>query len=283
MKNIEDSTIIICSIVRNAERGLRKNIPIIETLCTQFNRHKVFVYENDSTDATKAILIEWQERDPENVMISINDSNHDKTIPSPGDVKCNPFYSSKRISKMVSLRNNYMKFIELQGWEADYLMVVDLDVAWLNLEAILSSFKTNVEWDAVTAFGYSLSPKLRKRYHDAYALTEYGDDGNPQTEEKIKDLADKYGKMSANDVWRRVYSAFGGLSIYKFDAIKNLRYLLLPNDDKRVEVRCEHYSIYKQMAERGYNKIYINPAMVLKYQDLSISIIFNFLKRKLGI
>ena len=51
-----DRTIIICSIVRNAERGLKKNIPEIRLLCQMFGGYKVFVYENDSTDKTKHLL-----------------------------------------------------------------------------------------------------------------------------------------------------------------------------------------------------------------------------------
>lgn len=176
---------------------------------------------------------------------------------------------------MAWIRNRYMEYVELQDWKADYLMVVDLDVSRLYLEGILSSFETKIEWDAVCAFGYSVSPKLKKRYHDTYALTEWGDEKNAQTEKKIKNLADKYGKLKPTDNWIRVFSAFGGLAIYKFDAIKGLRYEAIANKDKRVEVRCEHFSMYNQMAERGYNHFYINPAMVLKYQDLTFGIVWN--------
>ena len=51
------SSIIICSIVRNAEKGLINNIPIIDALCEHFNDYKIIIYENDSTDNTKNILI----------------------------------------------------------------------------------------------------------------------------------------------------------------------------------------------------------------------------------
>jgi hypothetical protein len=276
-----ENSIIVCGIVRNAEKGLSRNIPVIESLCTFFCDYKIFVFENDSIDETKKLLEDWHRRDPANVIVSLNNTNSEKTIPSCGEVKCNPFYSYKRISKMVSLRNKYLDFIENNSWEADYFMVVDLDVASLNLSAILNSFNNKIKWDAVTAFGYSLSPRLHRRYHDTYALTEYGDEDNPQTEKKIKDLADKYAKMKETDGWVRVFSAYGGLAIYRYEAIKGLRYRLLRNDDERVEVRCEHYSIYKQMAERGYDKVYINPAMTLKYQETNFTIIMNSLLRRL--
>lgn len=282
--DISKKSIIVCGILRNAEKGLKKNIPVINTYCNSFRDYKVFIYENDSTDYSKDLLKAWQESDPLHVFISLNNTDASKTIPSAKEVGIvNPFFSKHRIKKMVTLRNYYMDFIEDNHWSADYLMVVDLDVASLYLEPIMSSFETDIEWDAVTALGYSLSPKLRRRYHDTYALTEYGDEKNPQTELKIKKLADKYGKLKAADEWPRVFSGFGGLAIYRFEAIKGLHYQLIENNDSRVEVRCEHYSIYKQMVERGYDKVYINPAMTLKYQDLTWKIVLNTIKRKFGV
>ena len=50
MKKIDQSSIIICSIVRNAEKGLKRNIPVIQEFCKYFANYRVVVYENDSTD-----------------------------------------------------------------------------------------------------------------------------------------------------------------------------------------------------------------------------------------
>lgn len=280
---LHSKSIIICSIVRNAERGLRKNIPVITQFCSYFQDYHIVVYENNSMDQTKKILESWEKELGEKAYFVMEDTNSEKTIPLAKNVSCNPFFSKKRIAKMVSLRNQYMDAIDLKGWNADFLMIVDLDVAQLYLDPILTSFSRNIEWDAITAFGYSISPKLKKRYHDTYALTEFGDENNPQTEEKIMSLADKYGSLDSSNDWIRVFSAFGGLAIYKFEAVKGLRYQLIDNDDSRVEVRCEHYSIYKQMVERGYNITYINPAMILKYQSVSFNIIIGKIRRMFNI
>lgn len=278
--NLKEKSIIVCSIVRNAERGLRRNIPVVKELCKRFGDYKVVVYENDSTDGTKELLQVWMDEDKENVFCLMSDGVSAPVIPSASSVSCNPFFSRKRIAKMAFLRNQYLEFVEQQTWKADYLMVVDLDVAQLYFDGILPSFSSDApEWDAVTAFGYSTSPKLKRRYHDTYALTEWGDEKEPQTEQKIKSLADKYGCLTPHDEWVRVFSAFGGLAIYRFEAIQGLRYQALPNDDNRVEVRCEHYSLYKQMVERGFRRFYVIPAMALKYQDLTLKIIVNRINR----
>lgn len=277
-----DRTIIICSIVRNAERGLKRNIPEIKRLCQMFRGYKVFVYENDSTDKTKQLLQGWHDSDPANVFVSLNDMSAQPTIPSVSDVPgINPFYSQKRIDKMAMLRNAYMQFVDDMGWSADYFVVVDLDVARISADNIMSSF-VREDWDAVTAFGYSTSPKLKRRYHDTYALTELGDEENPQTEEKIIKNSKKYANLNNDNPWVRVFSAFGGLAIYRFESIKGVRYEALKNNDPRVQVKCEHYSIYYQMKRRGFDRIYINPAMSLKYQELTLKIIYNSIKRQVN-
>lgn len=282
MGNLRERSIIVCSIVRDAEKGLRRNIPVVKELCRQFASYKVVIYENDSTDGTKALLRAWMEEDEGNVFCMMSDGVFPPVTPSASCVTCNPFFSNRRISKMAFLRNQYLDFVEQHHWEADFLLVVDLDVARLYLAGILSSFSLEApEWDAVTAFGYSTSPRLRRRYHDTYALTEWGDEDNPQTECKIRYLASKYAHLFGQERWTRVFSAFGGLAVYKFAAIRGLRYQALPNADERVEVRCEHYSLYRQMVARGFDKVYINPAMTLKYQDLTVRIIIDSLQRRL--
>ncbi len=244
--------------------------------------YKVFVYENDSTDMTKKLLKEWHDSDPANVFVSLNDTSAQPTIPSVSDVpSINPFYSQKRIDKMAKLRNAYMQFVDDMGWSADYFVVVDLDVARISADNIMSSF-VREDWDAVTAFGYSTSPKLKRRYHDTYALTELGDEENPQTEEKIIKNSKKYANLNNDSPWVRVFSAFGGLAIYRFESIKGVRYEALKNNDPRVQVKCEHYSIYYQMKRRGFDRVYINPSMSLKYQELSLKIMYNSLKRKMN-
>ena len=280
MRRTSDLSIIICGIVRNAEKGLRRNIPVLKKVCAAFREYNIFVYENDSVDKTKQLLQEWEKSDPSHVFISLNNSDSSKTIPSQKETgQVNPFFSQKRIQKMAMLRNRYMDFIEKNDWVADYLMVLDLDVARISLDGVLNSFHSGVVWDAVTAFGYSLSPNLKWRYHDTYALTEYGNEDKPQTLEIIKSKANELGKKRRTDEWIRVYSAFGGLAIYRFDAVKELKYQVIPNNDNYVEVRCEHFSLCKQMAERGFDKVYINPHMELKYQSLSIGVIYNYIVR----
>lgn len=275
MKKPIDSNVFICSIVRDAERGLTANIPEIDELCKNFRSARVFVFENGSKDQTKKILTEWSKRAPDRVHISLNetidyvDSN---IIP----VGVNPSFSRKRIEKMVWLRNQYLDYIDVLGWNGDYLIVVDLDVAKIESRSILSSFNLDNEWDAVSAFGFSLSPTLRKQYYDTYAYRSKKQSYTDiQTEIDIYGSKKEISKLSNQKDLIEVSSAFGGLTIFRWKAIAGLRYQIEKNNDSRVEVFCEHRSLYRQMYERGYRQFYINPQMRLKYRYIS----FNLMKK----
>lgn len=267
-KNIHDTKIVICGIVKDAMPGLAHNIVELEKLCALLNDYRIFIYENNSTDNTKQELIKWQSTDPTRIKVSLNNNiPEDICISESGNANVNPFFSMKRISKMVGLRNKYMEYIDALDFDADYLMVIDLDVSKIWYENILIALAVNEPWDAIAANGYSLSPRLKRRYHDTYALVECSKESEPQTEKYISQMSSTMAKICENSkALIPVLSAFGGLTLYNYKAVKGLKYQLISNSDARVEVRCEHYSIYEQMRKRGYDKIFVCPDLKLKYQ-----------------
>lgn len=280
MKNPQDSSIFICSIVRNAEKGLKRNIPVISEIFRYFRSVKVFVFENDSRDGSKELLSDWAAEFPDIVSVSLNDN---LKIPMTGQSRpgVNPFFSRNRIEKMVFLRNKYLDYIAQSGWHGEYLMVVDLDVCRLSVSNIMSSFESETEWDAISAYGYSLSPKLKERYHDTYAYRPHAVPyDTPQTERDIYKCNDVLGDSNETDSLIPVTSAYGGLAIYRWKAVDGLRYELEMNEDPRVEVYCEHRSLYRQMYERGYRRFFINPRMRLKYQELTLPLMMQWIRKK---
>lgn len=127
MKPLKESTLIICSIVRNAANGLKRNIPVINALCKYAKGYKIIIFENNSLDKTKAILKEWQyEIGQQNFYLSMYDVKNSNVIPSEKEVNVNPFFCKERISRMVELRNQYMDYIATQKLEADYLIIVEI-------------------------------------------------------------------------------------------------------------------------------------------------------------
>jgi hypothetical protein len=63
-----------------------------------------------------------------------------------------------------------------------------------------------------------------------------------------------------------VQSAFGGLGVYRWDALRGHRYGVEPNNgDCGVEVICEHTFIHRRMIDAGRHRLFINPSMVVYF------------------
>lgn len=280
IKNSKLLKIAICSIVRDCDKNLKKNIPIINEITSYFKSSIVIIFENDSIDNTKNILKEWSEKSS-NVLIQCKDFGN-KTIPDSTDNGVNKYFSVARINKMVKYRNNYLQKLEEINFNPDFVIVVDLDVTKLSIKGILHSFGLIDQWDVVTANGYSISPKLKRRYHDTYALVELGKENIPQTEESILNNAQKWNFLQNKQSLTPVFSAHGGLSIYRYKAIKKLRYRIIKNKDNRVEVRCEHFALCHDIREKGFSRIYVNPLLELKYQSIDINLLKKYFKIRLN-
>jgi glycosyltransferase involved in cell wall biosynthesis len=279
LKKLSESTVIFCAIVRNCGRNLKRNIRTINTICDLAKDYQVIIYENDSVDNTKQILEEWANT-RKNVHISLN-TLHEITIPEKRNV-VNPIFSAYRNEKMASFRNYYLDYIEKEHLAGDYVFVVDPDVRKISPEGIINAFSVNYDWDALTANGSSraFASRFRKRYHDTYALVECGQEAIPQTESSIKAAQYKWAFLKSGMPLFRVASAFGGLAIYRREAIAGCRYGVLMNEDEKVESRAEHFFFHQQMKARGYDKIYINPAIRIKYQTQVMNTIRRILHKR---
>jgi hypothetical protein len=176
---------------------------------------------------------------------------------------------------MAFYRNQYIDYVDKENLEGDYVIIVDMDINKIYTKGIIHSFALNYDWDALAANGISRAPSAfyRKRYYDSFATIECGQEDNPQTEESIKATQYKWAFLKPNMPLIRVASAFGGLTIYKREAIANCRYGVMLNEDEHVECRCEHYYFHQQMKANGYDKIFINPALRLKYQTQIVNTI----------
>jgi len=270
--------IAICSIVRDCNKNLVRNIPVIEKIRSYFKSSIVIIFENDSKDKTKQTLNKWSENSS-NIYVECKNF---KTITIPDSTQngVNKYFSNSRITKMANYRNMYLNKLEELNLDLDYVIVVDLDVTKIHTQGIFHSFGLVDQWDVVCANGYSLSPKFKKRYHDTFALVELGNENIPQTEETIKNNARKWVFTKNVQPLIPVYSAFGGLSIYRYDAIKNLRYRTIKNEDPIVEVHCEHFSFCSDIRKKGFSRIFINPELKLKYQSVDFQLIKKYIINK---
>jgi len=278
-KRMTSLRIAVCALARDCGPQLNRIIPMVERIRGAFKESYVIVVENDSIDNTKAILQQWAASDS-NVTI-LSEDTHSKTILDSGEDISNPFFSTHRIGKMAAYRNKYLDQLEAQHLDIDYLLIVDVDIHEIVLEGIAHSFGQTIDWDMVSSNG--LFPLDLKhfykgyRYYDGYALREFGDT-NPQSKEMAFFHQKLYSGLTPGMPMLHVASAFNGLAIYKWEAVKGLRYHCDPNDDEEIKAVCEHINLHRQMAERGHDKIYINPAQIVYYDRYS-----NLLRQAVGL
>ena len=271
--HLSSSSIAICGLARNCAHSLPENIKFIEHLRALFADSVVVVVENDSTDKTRMLLDQWADQ---SIGVIIIDGDKEGIKHFTSNPNVNPYYSRSRVTRLAHFRNQYLNKIRDSGKSFDYLLVLDWDIDKINWDGVIDSFVKRNHWDIVTAYGYSVSPKLTERYYDTYALVLLGDEAKPQTEKSIKLLQHNSNLKGQQQEMLKVYSAFGGLAIYKFSIIQDLRYGVLENQDSRVEVRCEHFSLCQAIHEKIIDgRVFVNPAMRLRFDSL-----MNILLRK---
>jgi hypothetical protein len=275
--HLSSSSIAICGLARNCARSLPENIKFVEELRSYFRFLQVVIVENNSHDNTRVILDSWSENSSYVVILD----GGTRSTASKSDqysTNANPYYSHKRISYLASLRNQYLNYIKSNARAYDYILVLDFDVDKITLTGVLNSFEQRDNWDVACAYGYSISPRLQERIHDTYAMVLLGKENKPQQERPIKQLQRDVRLDKKEGSLLPVYSAFGGLSIYKAGLLEGISYQALSNDDPRVEVRCEHFSICHQLHQKRATRVVINPRMYLRY-ELFFDTLFRFFNK----
>lgn len=275
---MRNSSVSICSIVRDCQKNLKKNIPRVERLRSLFKNSEVVIFENDSKDNTLEILKNW-ERKSFNIHV-FSDKYDVPSIPTQEIGDGNPYFSVSRIEKMAFYRNKYIKTLNEQGIKRDYVIVIDLDISNFDIDGIIHSFGSQTDWDCISSNGISLSSNFIYQYHDAYALIEYGKLNENQTEKSIKENRIHYSSLKPGMPLVLVDSAYGGMAIYKWNSVKDIYYSCLINHDPKVQCKSEHVGLHKIMKENGHDKIFINPSMMVKYRDISLEFLYMRLKAR---
>ncbi|MCQ2095118.1 MAG: hypothetical protein MJY59_00030 [Bacteroidaceae bacterium] len=280
-KDTADKTVVVCGMVRDCGGELARNIPAIKAVVSCFQDYRIAVLENNSIDDTKDVLRRWAASDRK-VHVSVNDFDETKYGEIEVDYSSAPHFRLAKIQKYVDYRNRLFDLVDSMDFEHDYLIVVDLDVARIDAEGVMTSFGYAGEWDAITANGYSHSVLLRRRYHDTYPLCEYGRESLPQRIDELYDYRSMFAPLRKGMPFVRVFSAYGGLAIYRRQAVKGLRYKAIANSGEGIQTRCEHFSICLQMAENGYDKVFINPNMEILYQRIDRKSVIRYLRNLLS-
>ena len=255
-------TIVICILARNCETALRNNIPRVERLRKQFTSSDIIVFENDSIDDTKNILSDWAAISDN---IYIKSQNFD-TITLTEKTKSNPNPGSaiSRIEKMASYRNQCLNWIDHNQKSPDYVIVIDIDLLDISVEGILTSIEdAPSDWGGLFANGYTdlkiFDKCVHSLYHDLYAYIDKMPSVKPYlTPAEMFKNSKRLTKLIKLNNYLPVVSAFGGVGVYKYEAIKGLRYTVEANECILMEAVCEHVPFNMNVVTRGYRNYICN-------------------------
>jgi hypothetical protein len=251
---MNNKNIIIAALARNCEAPLRTNIPLIESLRTRFLWSQVIVVENDSIDGTKVLLNYWK-ANYKNVEIISNDYGI-QTIPDKND-RTNPLNSYQRIDKMVFYRNLYLDFIKQVKHPIDLVIIIDIDVIKISLTGLLDVINSfDNKTGAIFSNGMSVMKTpfgLSEIYYDTFAVWEYPVLNEfSYTAESLDRTFKSINKNVKKSTLHSVISAFGGVGVYNYDSIRDLRYKTVLNPLNHQEAICEHIPFNQEIIKQGF-------------------------------
>jgi len=307
--------ILICGVCKNIEKYLPVTIASIEEIGNLFLEYRVLIYENNSTDATPELLKKWQKKNPF-VWVKCENFTQQELIKM---AKSHTWDMKPYRTEAIAYARNVLidKINNPEFDEYNYVIMADLDFPdrW-NIKGIVDSFKRKEKWDALFANGIDSKGRLFDRY-------AHRDDKCTLGPELLGEIwwhsLYKYELIiKPTDPLYPVYSSFGGIGIYKKEAIKNCRYsgtvtselqklqkliiekgkqekheqilqflymdykdlTIVPVSDdnyrlnyiinsggKHFPVCCEHLTFHAMMILNGYDKLFINPCLIMNYED----------------
>lgn len=209
-----EEKVLICGICKDVEKAVANTMSSVQELGEHFSDYRVIIYENNSKDRTKELLGNWAKSDPHVIFISEDLSK--KAMAKELKMKvCNR-------TEMIARARNKVLDVAFEEQFDDYKYVIWADLDFLHPWDVKNIVETIVhpqeEWDAVLANG-------------AYDIFALRDPEFPIGFELLGELywteIDKIRARFSFDpegAWRKVYSAFGGLGIYKRASIRGCRY-----------------------------------------------------------
>lgn len=240
-------TVIFAGMARDVIDSLPAMMARIERLGRKFKDYKVIIYENDSLDGTREMLLYWQRINPR-VKILSEQLNARKW----GSVQ-----DLDRMAQMADYRNRYLNHIINKKYDFDYLIVLDLDIPLgFSYDGIAHTF-SHEEWDVVGSNGILAPPYgdpiPNPIFYDAFAFRLKGEN-NSMDFETINALQFQRGEDLVP-----VESSFGGLAIYNSTGI--LAGAKYGGQD------CEHVTLHQWLHEHGFDQQFLNPNQIILYSN----------------
>jgi len=216
--------VVLGGIVKNIEKQFVNATNFIKALKVVIPSLEVCIYENNSIDGTKKLLEDFV-KTLDYISLVSEDIEYNYFL-RVGNART---WDNKpcRIEMIAYARNQLLKMINTKNLTSnDYVIMIDLDFSLAPDVNILSNVLNHMTKDIHVLFANGITGE--RKYYDAYELrTEeypYGPEilgdvfWSDEHMRKLQTVLDPNGPPIS------VYSAFGGLAIYRADVIKDCSY-----------------------------------------------------------
>jgi hypothetical protein len=228
--------ILICGIVKNADKTLTLNINHALNTGALFENFKLIIYENNSTDNTKNILNNYVNN--QNIIV-IQENIDYETIKKQSKIWAYTEVTGSdhpcRIEQICNARNKVIDEINTEKYDNyTYVIWIDLDSNGWDINGIIDSFNKKDEWDVIYANGVK---NRSNHYYDLYALRSSFSPFGPEI--IGEHFWNNLKNISCSDIKENipVYSAFGGIGIFKKYIFTHNRYDCIVNEDVKTFYR----------------------------------------------
>lgn len=256
--------VIICTLARNAGSSLARCAKRLELLGETWLEYKILVFENDSTDNTRAGLLEWQEANPCVRIIECGflaphcKFNHERGYQLEMTGK-----ARQRMLQMAVYRNMYLEDVEKEDPRFTHVIVADFDgEGYIDRDGMREVMQRADDFDGVACNGQMHLPPFfcTGVTYDALAFLSADTPLGKQlrmTEAQRFAAHTNYTrcKIPRGAKLVPVLSSFNGLAIYNRNSIRGLRYESLQDD----VLGCEHCGLHVAMARAGHGRFFLAP------------------------
>jgi hypothetical protein len=254
-----DKRVIITGCTKNSASYIQDRIIKLHEIGKYFKEYSILLYENDSTDNTVDIL----NNNKNNCFNFISEQNIIERIKHK--------HLHNRVQILCYARNQLLHHVKLNFAHYDLLIMIDLDnvLENFNPKTILNAFKYGDNWAGLTA-------NCIGKYYDIWALRidyRIWNDGIHGKIWKEPIVHDCWSQIKNDIAPRRMIqeyqkiipvtmpliqtnSSFGGLGIYKINAIMNATYETYNGQF----CQCEHVVFNKSIK----GPLFICPKLLLK-------------------
>ena len=256
-------TLLIICLARDVENNIEMSRNKLESIGNDFLDYKIVLFENDSDDESRVLLKGWMnENENVELMDCCDMGSCDCLLKNAKGYEMGSYsYNKSRIDKMRFYREKLLRYATNKYYYYDYVMVYDFDISGIVYkDGLMTSFSSNKDWDMVCANGLQSFPKIVNHGLVIYdSLAFIPDHINYNHSLSLIQLDREQMKLKKHKIGSELVkckSGFNGIAIYRMEALLNSTYM---NSKKY----CEHIDLHQDMYNKGYDKIYFNPNMVL--------------------